>query len=381
MDWEPKRMRNMDKVSFPYRAATHLNLLHVISESGAWAKHGLDVNYDFQITKGDAHRLVASGEVEFVGGNHISTYGHRARGDKWVYLGQTLNAVDPKLVVRANSGINGIADLRGKKIGTRGHHPGLNDWLLLKQRGLDVDREDIELVKELPDYISVEAADQLEGAAAEAAKTKKRGPIWHWVRVGQVDAALLMAPSHLFAADAGLKVIDIEPLPMIWFTTISSSLPFVENNPDIVERFLKGIIEGIHFFKTEPEKSIDIIQRRYTKEGQLNRAQATWIYQNLAPKLEARLYPSMTAIANVYEEAKREDRDANRINPMELWDLHHVRHIDDSGFIDGLYAQPRSGAKDRNDPDFKREQERRKAEAVAAVKACGHLEGVDCGCH
>jgi ABC-type nitrate/sulfonate/bicarbonate transport system substrate-binding protein len=376
-------MRNMDKVSFPYRASAHLNLLHVISESGSWAKHGLDVNYDFQVSKSDAHRLVAKGEIEFVGGNHISTYGHRARGDKWVYLGQTLNAVDPKLVVRADSGINGIADLHGKKIGTRGHHPGLNDWLLLKQRGLDVDREDIELVRELPDYISIEAADQLEGAAAEAAKNKKRAPVWHWVRDGQVDAALLMAPSHLFAADAGLKVIDIEPLPMIWFTTISSSLPFVERNPEIVERFLKGIIEGIHFFKTEPDKSIDIIERRYTKEGQLNRAQATWIYQNLAPKLEAKLYPSMAAIANVYEEAKREDKDARRINPMELWDLHHVRHIDDSGFIDGLYAQSNNDSRTtkRDDPEFRREQEHQKAQAVAAIKACGHLEGVDCGCH
>src|SRR6266700_4543574 len=143
-------MRNVDKVSFPYRSSTHLNLLHVISESGSWAKHGLDVNYDFGISKTDAHRAVTSGEVEFVGGNHISTYGHRARGDKWVYLGQTLNRVDPKLVVRPDSGINGIGDLRGKRIGTRGHHPGLNDWLLLKQRGLDVDREDIELTREVP---------------------------------------------------------------------------------------------------------------------------------------------------------------------------------------------------------------------------------------
>src|ERR1700740_1266318 len=101
-------MRNVDKISFPYRASTHLNLLHVIGESGSWAKHGLDVNYDFQISMKDAHRAVASGEVEFVGGNHISTYGHRARGDKWVYLGQTVNQVNHQLVVRENSGIDGL---------------------------------------------------------------------------------------------------------------------------------------------------------------------------------------------------------------------------------------------------------------------------------
>jgi len=377
-------MRNIDKISFPYRAGTHLNLLHVVAESGAWAKHGLDVNYDFQISKSDAHRAVANGEVEFVGGNHISTYGHRARGDKWVYLGQTLNSVHPKLVVRHESGINSLADLRGKKVGTRGHHPGLNDWLLLKQRGLDVDRDDIELLNEVEGSITVDEAEQLEGAEKEAAKKKKREPLWRWVRDGKVDAALLLAPAHLFAEDAGLKIIEIDPLPMIWYTTISSSLPFVQKNPDIVERFLKGMMEGIYFFKTQPERSIKIIQQRYDKEGPLNHAQATYIYQALAPLLEPKLYPNMTAIANVYEEAKRQDADSKKINPMELWDLHHIRQIDDTGFVNDLYGSRLSdvlAARDQKDPEYQREQQRKQAQVIAAVKACGHLQSEDCGCH
>jgi ABC-type nitrate/sulfonate/bicarbonate transport system substrate-binding protein len=294
-----------------------------------------------------------------------------------------LNLVNPKLVVRPDSGINGLRDLFGKKVGTRGHHPGLNDWLLLKQRGLDVDRDDIELVSEVPGSVSHEMAAQAEGAEADAVRTKKREAVWHWVRDGKVDAALLLAPAHLFAQDAGLKVIDIEPLPMIWYTTISSSLPFVEKHPDIVERFLKGMIEGVHFFKTQPEQSIDIIQCRYSREGTLNRAQATYVYQQIAPLLEPKLYPSMAAIANVYEEAKRADADAKKINPMELWDLHHIRRLDDSGFIDGLYAARQNdvrAAKNQRDPEFRREQEAKQAAVVASVKACGHLEGVDCGC-
>jgi ABC-type nitrate/sulfonate/bicarbonate transport system substrate-binding protein len=374
-------MQNMDKISFPYRAPTHLNLLHVIAGSGAWAKQGLDVNYDFQIKSAEAHRAIEKGEVEFVGGNHISTYGHRARGDKWVYLGQTLNSVHPKLVVRPDSGINGIGDLRGKRVGTIGHHPGLNDWLLLKQRGLDVDRDDYELVKEIKGVITPDYVSQLSGEEAEKAKKLRRKPLWTWVRDGDVDAALLLAPAHLFAENAGLKVIDVEPLPMIWYTTISSGLPFVQQHPDIVERFLKGIIEGIHFFKTHPEESIKIIQTRYDKEGKLNLEQATYIYQELAPLLEPRLYPSMKAIANVYEEATREDDDAKKINPMELWDLHHVRRIDDSGFISNLYGkQDARAAKDQKDPEYRREQEQKRDAVIAAVKACGHPVGEDCGC-
>jgi hypothetical protein len=31
----------MDKIAFPYRSSSHLVLLHVVAESGAWEKHGL----------------------------------------------------------------------------------------------------------------------------------------------------------------------------------------------------------------------------------------------------------------------------------------------------------------------------------------------------
>jgi hypothetical protein len=370
---------NLEKIAFPYRSADHLPFLYVVGESGAWAKHGLDVDYDRPISKTDAHDAVASGAVEFVGGNHISTYGKRARGDRWVYLGQTLNSVNPKLVVRPDSGINSIADLRGKRIGTQGNHPGLNDWLLLRQRGLDVDRGDFEFVRKVDGLESAEAGEQL----GPDAKKAKRTPLWHWVRDGKVDAALLLPPADLFAIDAGLKAIDIEPLPMIWFTTISSSLPFVEMHPDLVERFLKGLIEGTHFFKTEREKSIDIIERRYSRFGKLNHEQATYMWQSIAPLLSPKLYPSMRAISNVYEEAVRQDKDAMKINPMELWNTHHLRRIDDSGFVAELYekTKPHPEAKHVDDPKFQNEQAKKQAEVIAAVKACGHSMPTSCGCY
>ncbi len=330
----------MDKIAFPYRSSSHLVLLHVVAESGAWEKNGIEVDYDRQISSTEAHRAVPAGEVEFVGGNHVSTYGHRARGDSWVYLGQTVNQVNHQLVVRPESGINGLADLHGRKVGTRGSHPGLNDWLYLKQHGLDADRDDVELVRQT----------KLKSGSMDAedpAQKEKAAPLWQLVRDRVVDAAFLGPPASLFAKAAGLKVIDIEPLPMIQFTTVSSSLGFVEKHPDIVERFLKGLIEGIHFFKTKPEETISIIQKRFDKQGRMNREQATITQQSLAGILEPKLYPKMLAIANVYEEAIRQDKDAKKINPMELWDLHHLRRIDDMGFVDGLYGKRNRAAAPR----------------------------------
>jgi ABC-type nitrate/sulfonate/bicarbonate transport system substrate-binding protein len=321
----------VDKVAFPYRSSSHLPLLHVISESGSWERHGLEVAYDRGISAGDAHKQIPTGEVEFVGGNHVSTYAHRARGDSWVYLGQTVNYVHSKLCVRADSGINGIDDLYEKKVGTRGSHPGLNDWLYLKQRGLDTDRDEVELINQLKHKKG--DMDPVKGKDGEANE-----PLYDWVKNKKVDAAFLTQPAAAFAAKAGLKLIDIEPLPMIWFTTVSTSLKFAEKHPDLVERFLKGIIEGIHFFKTEREKSIKIIQTKYTKEGKLNKEFATLTYESIADNLEPKLVPSMQSIANVYQEALRQDKDAKKVNPLELWDTHFIRKIDDSGFVRNLYG-------------------------------------------
>jgi ABC-type nitrate/sulfonate/bicarbonate transport system substrate-binding protein len=326
----------MDKIAFPYRSNTHLSLLHVIAESGSWEKYGLEVEYDKKISASRAHDAVLKGEVEFVGGNHISTYGRRARGDEWVYLGQTINAVSRQLVVRPDSGIDGVGDLREKVVGTRGSHPRLNDWLFLKQRGLDEDRDDVKIVDQIRhERGSLDPHDPQSEEGIE--------PLWTWVRDRKVDAAFLMPPTAVFAKEAGLKVIDIEPMPMIYFTTLSSSLTFVEKHPDIVERFLKGVIEGIHFFKTQPEKSIRIIRDRYGNEGQMTATAAAQTHAHLAHQLEPRLYPTMAAIANVYEEAIRQDADAKRINPMELWDLHFIRRLDDRGFVDELYGNKRPG--------------------------------------
>jgi ABC-type nitrate/sulfonate/bicarbonate transport system substrate-binding protein len=325
----------MDKIAFPYRSSSHLILLHVIAESGSWEKYGLDVDYDRKIGSVDAQAGIESCAIEFCGGNHVSTYGLRARGSNWVYLGQTVNQVNHHLVVRPDSGINGIADLRGRKLGGAGSHPILNNWLYLKQRGLDQDRDDYELICQ--ELFKPGTMDEVES-------DKKPPPLWHWVRDGIVDAAFLGMPASLFAKAAGLKVIDVDPLPMIQFSSVSTNLKFVQKHPDLVERFLKGMLEGIAFFKTKPDESIEIIQKRYTKSGQLNREQAASTHHSLARVLEPKLYPKMDAIANVYEEALRQDKDARKVNPMELWDTHHVRRLDDAGFIDNLYGGQRAAA-------------------------------------
>jgi sulfonate transport system substrate-binding protein len=301
----------MDTVHFPYRSESHLSFLHVVGESGSWAKHGLKVEYDYFISSEDAHNNVANGSVEFVGGNHLSPYIRRPKGDRWVYLGQSVSLLNHRMVVRPDSGISRVADLRGKIVASKGQHPGLNTWLFLKQNGL----------------------------AEECKLERFRGetPHWEFVRDGKADAAFVTPPADIFARRAGMKVIDVEFLPMVWFTTVSTSLAFVEKHPDIVEKFLKGICEGIAYLKTHRAESIKIIKDKYKEEGDLDDETVAHLYDELKNILQAKPYASIQAIGNVYEEAKRQDKTAEQTDPMALWDFHFLRRIDDSGFIDNLY--------------------------------------------
>lgn len=327
--------RPVDRIAFPYRSPTHLPLLHVISESGAWEKHGLEVEYDKFITSTEAHEAVTRGAIEFVGGNHVSTYGRRTRGDDWIYLGQTMNKVPGwKIAVRADSGIQSVADLRKLRVATQGKHPGLNDWLYLKQHGLDSDREDVELFN-----ISRLGPEKLRELGEKDGEPPQA---WKLVRDGLADAAFIWPPATVFARRARLRLIEPDLMPMIFFTTISSGMRFVEQHPGIVERFLKGMIEGIQFYKSQPERAIEIILKRYTREGQLDLEAARETYLAIGDALEPRLYPSPTAIANVYVEGIRQDPDAAKMQPMELWDLHFLRRLDDSGFMSKTHDQATS---------------------------------------
>jgi hypothetical protein len=61
-------------------------------------------------------------------------------------------------------------------------------------------------------------------------------------------------------------------------------------------------------------------------------------YETQAAFLEAKPYPTLAAIQNVFALALKRDPDIKNFNPLALWDLHYLREIDDSGYINRLYA-------------------------------------------
>jgi|SRR5882724_9035353 len=61
-------------------------------------------------------------------------------------------------------------------------------------------------------------------------------------------------------------------------------------------------------------------------------------YDAQAASLEAKPYPTLEAIQNVFALALKRDPEIKNFNPLALWDLHYLREIDDSGYINRLYG-------------------------------------------
>jgi ABC-type nitrate/sulfonate/bicarbonate transport system substrate-binding protein len=310
--------------------SSHLPLLTVFKESGVTQKYGFEIELD--VVGGAkaptmAHRtsLIFAGEIDFVSGLHHETYRARSRGDKrLVYLAQTQNRWDDRLVAAPD--VDGVQDLRGRKIVCHSKAPCVvgNFTTILKQFGFRDDE-----IRMQP----------IESMAADRRSYVDR------VVAGKASAALVDMPFDLYGKNSGLKIIDLPDRPVIHNTTILTTTDYIRENRNNVIDFLKALIETIHFFKTNPPQVAAILQKNLTAYYGLNEEQ---YYQHLqkewAKLLLIKPYPLPAAIQNVYELDVAKDPNMARVAPLEPWDLHYLREIDDSGFIDELYGTQAPGS-------------------------------------
>lgn len=304
--------------------SSHLPLLTVFKESGVTDKYGFEI--ELEVVGGAkaptmAHRtsLIFAGEIDFVSGLHHETYRARSRGEKrLVYLAQTQNRWDDRLVVAP--GIGGIQELRGKKIVCHSKAPCVvgNFTTILKQFGFQNDEIRIEPILSMSGNLC-SYVDQ--------------------VVAGEASAALVDMPFDLYGKNRGLKILDLPDRPVIHNTTILTTTDYIRDNRETVIQFLKALIDAIHFFKTKPAEVAKILQKNLSRRYTLaDEAYYVHLQKEWAKLLLAKPYPLPAAIQNVFELDAAHDPNMGNISPMEPWDLHYLREIDDSGFIDALYA-------------------------------------------
>jgi ABC-type nitrate/sulfonate/bicarbonate transport system substrate-binding protein len=301
-----------------YRSHSHLPIWEVMDKAGMWDRVGLKVSFEFCDSSSAAEKALFDGSVDFVSGNHISPYLLVRRGQPIVSLTSPSNSVNDKLVARFP--IGQVSELRGKRIGDTTlvdsiggyHHPRGNHMLYVLRGGLRLDEvEWVELSESNKEF----QAMQLEV-----------------VKAGKVDAIFVTGGTDNFE-QAGLHVLPLDPLPMINGPTLTSTLTTLQKKSGLAERLVKAQVMGIHFVRTRRGATEDILEglRRRVPEAK------NVGYRSVA-KLLPKPYPDHEAVANAYKLCCLKTPETEEMSPIALWDLHYLRELDNSGFIDALYA-------------------------------------------
>jgi ABC-type nitrate/sulfonate/bicarbonate transport system substrate-binding protein len=196
-------------------------------------------------------------------------------------------------------------------------HTGLNVWLYLRLNGLEEGR-DVELVT---------------GAKRGVDRAQE-------VMAGKYDATFIRAVDQLRARRLGARILELPTMPMIEGVTVTTTTTtYVRSHEDEVRSLIMALADAVHFFKTRRQETLAIIKKYCSELLRIdNDEEWACFYDTQAESLEPKLYPKLEAIRNVFALALKRNPEIKSFNPLALWDLHYLREIDDSGYIDRLYA-------------------------------------------
>jgi NitT/TauT family transport system substrate-binding protein len=150
---------------------------------------------------------------------------------------------------------------------------------------------------------------------------------------GAIHGGSFSPPQTFRARDMGFReLIDVSNLK--WesgSSAVLSTRAYVRDHPDVVERYLKALIKGIHAFKTNRELGIDA-NMRYSRLDDRKVAEDTWEYYR--DKMSDDLITSRSAIENNLKFIAEEKPEARNARPEQFLDTSFVERIKASGFVD-----------------------------------------------
>ncbi len=108
----------------------------------------------------------------------------------------------------------------------------------------------------------------------------------------------------------------------------------IRQSPDMVRSMVKAMAEAVHYYKTQKEDAIKIMQK-YTR-GQ-NRAAIEGTYTAYRELLVEDVYPILEGLKNTLEIQVSFDPKAAKAKVDDFVDVRFVDELRKTGFIDSLY--------------------------------------------
>ena len=307
---------SMDQVTVGYSSFSGAYVpLWVAVEEQLGRKHGLELKAIYA-GRVRPQQLLASNEVPFVIATGTGALSSHILGVKdQVIILTFINKVNSGLFTRTN--IKSAEDLRGKTIAT-GRPGAFGDtmvrYVLRAKLGLIPDKD----VKLLP-----------VGEAALAFPSLERGV---------VDGASLTLPMNIIAKKMGYReLIDYDTAGVVYpYNTVTTLKQTPGKLPELTEKLLKSMIEGIYVFKTNKPRSLAVM-KKYMRGANDDILEET--YQYTRSSLEEVPTPSVDVIKAALEILSYQYPQAKETDPNLIIDGSVMRRIEQSGFIKSLYKK------------------------------------------
>ena len=290
-------------------------VLWVTYDAGFFRKYDLEPQIIY-ISGGPPNiAALVSGDVDFTIFAGPASIAANVEGADVVVLMSFINTMEHSFL--SIPAIKKPADLKGKRFGVA--RPGSSDdygaRVAFKKWGIEADK----------DVAMLAVGGQPSRLAA--------------VQAGRVDATLLQPPFTVRARQVGLnELASLADLGLDYLgTCLVTTRTRIQKNENLVRRFVKAFIEGIHLYKTQKEASIRSIAR-FTKEK--DRVALEEAYNTYAVKFMARVpYPAQKGVETILEDLGKGNPKARGADPKRFIEARFLKEVEDSGFVAQLYGK------------------------------------------
>ena len=288
--------------------------LWLTKEAGLFKKYGIEPEFIYIAGGPPSLQALIAGDVAIAFTAAGATVAANLQGSDVVLLGATIDSLPFELWSIAS--IKQPEQLKGTRLGVS-RIGATTDFIaryLLKKWNLQPDKE---------------VAIFQTGSGPQVFAALKGGSVQSGV--------LSTGPETLNAEAAGFfRLADVSASGLVYpFGPFAARETFIKSHADLVTRFMKAYVEGIHRFKTDKAAALSVLEK-YTKQKPTPAAEK--IYQIFAVKYFKRA-PEATpaAIQTILEELSASRPLPAGITPQRFTDSKFIRDLIASGFIESLY--------------------------------------------
>jgi hypothetical protein len=310
----------VQQITLAYRDDDRTPVIFAIREM-AKRHYGLTVNI-VRIKDGEAYEAALFDGAADVIIEHLEyLYDEAVKGKKVMFFCAPSKGGGLDLVVRPE--VRSVEELRGKTMAVRSHGQPHAVTLWLRMLGLE------------NDVTTAIVHDREAGRWGQ----------WRKVAVGEC-VATFMSPLYLpEALDAGLKVLEVPDIPIVGHFAQACLAEFARKNDAVMRAYMQSVLHALVWLTHHPGEALAALAAELKACMEIADAkELKRRFDAVATGLKIRPYPTPQAIANTYEIAVIEYPNAKGLNPLSLWDLHWVKDLDDSGFIDGVVKNLSEGS-------------------------------------